>query len=186
MYDAPTAVLRPECDDPPTTRFWALDSHESTTEIIPAVMDTQPDIGIHFGHLPAWPTVDPDEATAEARHALHRDHPPTCPHSNACYTDYNGSCHSAPARPAGVTVRRWCSSLMARCWAGVSPSLRSISVSRWSRSPKSALRDRAVELDGQRDGHTSILLDGDCDEGCVGDRACVTDVLNEAFQVVQR
>ncbi|MGW9478327.1 hypothetical protein ACWGRK_09175 [Saccharomonospora azurea] len=74
MYDAPTTVLHPECDDPPTTQFWALDSYELTTETIPAVVDAQPDAGLHFGHLPAWPTVDPDETTAQARHALRRDH----------------------------------------------------------------------------------------------------------------
>jgi hypothetical protein len=44
----------------------------------------------------------------------------------------------------------------------------------------------AVELDAQRDGHVRILVGGDCDDGCVGDRACVTGMLNEAFQVTQR
>lgn len=74
MYDASTAVLHPECDDPPTTQFWTLDNHEPATEATPAVVDTQPDTGIRFGHLPAWPTVDPDEATTEAHHALRRGH----------------------------------------------------------------------------------------------------------------
>ncbi|WP_433470738.1 hypothetical protein [Saccharomonospora azurea] len=76
MYDAPVAVLRPpECACPPTTRLWALDSHEPATDILPAVVDDPPTAELHLGLVPQWPTVDPDNddaAAAETRCVLRR------------------------------------------------------------------------------------------------------------------
>lgn len=53
LSDAPTAVLSPVVDDRPTRPVWLFD---------PAP--------------PAWPTVDLDAITAEARAALYQSTPP--------------------------------------------------------------------------------------------------------------
>lgn len=74
MYDAPAAAPHPDCDDPPTTPLWALHSHEPATDTIPAINDDPPTTELHLGHIPQWPTVDPDEAATEARAVLRREY----------------------------------------------------------------------------------------------------------------
>ncbi|MGH4016925.1 MAG: hypothetical protein ACRDSL_23950 [Pseudonocardiaceae bacterium] len=76
---------------------------------------------------------------------------------------------------------------MARCWAG---GVAVVALDLVEQAEQfvhvGTLGGHAVELDAQGDGHVGVLLGSDRDDGCVGYRACVASVLDEAFQVTQR